>query len=68
MKLRLLVTRKVFPEVIEALSSAYDVRANQDDAAWTHDEFIARLADCEALYVVATDRVDAAALAGTAAR
>jgi gluconate 2-dehydrogenase len=67
MKPRLLITRKVFPEVIEALSSAYDVRANQDDALWTHEEFVTRLADCEALYVVATDRVDAAALAGAPA-
>lgn len=62
MKPRLLITRKVFPEVIEALSQAYDIESNQDDAVWSHEAFIQRLSGCQALYVVATDRVDAAAL------
>jgi glyoxylate/hydroxypyruvate/2-ketogluconate reductase len=61
-KPRLLVTRRVFPEVLEALSGAYDVVSNPDDTFWTPEETRARLAGCEALYVVATDRVDAALL------
>ena len=62
MKPRLLVTRKVFPEVMHALSQAYEVQANPDDALWSPAEFHARLANCDALFVVATDRVDEAAL------
>jgi gluconate 2-dehydrogenase len=61
-KPRLLITRRVFPEVVEALSSAYELETNPDDAFWTPEETRAKAADCEALYVVATDRVDAALL------
>ena len=63
MKPRLLVCRRVFPEVLEALSQAWDVHANQDDAVWSDAELRARAAECEGLYVVATDRVDAALIA-----
>ena len=62
MKPRLLITRKVFPEVIHALSQAYELQANPDDAQWSPAEFHARLANADALFVVATDRVDEAAL------
>jgi gluconate 2-dehydrogenase len=62
MKPRLLVTRRVFPEVIDALSSAWEVDANPDDAFWSPEETRARAAGCEGLYVVATDSVDAALL------
>jgi gluconate 2-dehydrogenase len=62
MKPRLLITRKVFPEVMHALSQAYEVQANPDDAQWSPAEFHARLANTDALFVVATDRVDEAAL------
>ncbi len=57
---RLLVTRRVFPEVVEALRTAYDVETNDDDAFWTPEQTRAKAAGCDALYVVATDRVDAA--------
>lgn len=62
MKPKLLVTRRVFPEVLEALGQAYDIKANQDDATWTPEHTRALATDCDALYVVATDRVDAALL------
>jgi gluconate 2-dehydrogenase len=62
MKPRLLITRKVFPEVMHALSQAYELQANPDDAQWSPAEFHARLANADALFVVATDRVDEAAL------
>ena len=62
MKPRLLITRRVFPEVVEALSVAYEVETNPDDAFWTPEQTRAKAAGCEALYVVATDRVDAALL------
>jgi len=59
---RLLVTRRVFPEVLDALSGAFEIEANQDDAVWSADELRAKAAGCDALYVVASDRVDAALL------
>ena len=62
MKPRLLITRRVFPEVVDALSAAYEVETNPDDAFWTPEQMRAKAAGCEALYVVATDRVDAALL------
>jgi len=62
LKPRLLVTRRVFPEVLEALAPVFEVRANQDDARWSAEDFRRHAAECDALYVVATDRVDVAAL------
>jgi len=62
MKPRVLVTRKVFPEVLEALGQAWEVESNQDDAFWSAETFRDKAAGCEALYVVATERVDAALL------
>jgi len=61
-KPRLLVTRQVFDEVLEALSGAFEIQGNPDDAHWSADELRARAAGCDALFVVATDRVDAALL------
>jgi hypothetical protein len=56
------VTRQVFPEVIAALSERWQVIANEGEGAWSADELRARAADCDALYVVAGDRVDQALL------
>jgi lactate dehydrogenase-like 2-hydroxyacid dehydrogenase len=67
MKPRLLVTRKVFPEVLEALGRAFDVQANQADDEWTRADLLARVADKQALYVVTSDRVDAELLAAAPA-
>jgi gluconate 2-dehydrogenase len=61
-KPRLLVTRRVFPEVLDALEPVYEIEANQDDAVWSPDDFRRRASSCDALYVVATDRVDGAVL------
>lgn len=63
MKPRLLITRKVFPEVIGALSPHFELVTNPDDAIWSDEEVRNRVRDCQALYVVATDRVDAQLLA-----
>jgi gluconate 2-dehydrogenase len=62
MKPRLLVTRRVFPEVLEALAPAWDLVVNQDDETWSAEDTRAKAADCTGLFVVATDRVDAALL------
>ena len=62
-KPRLLITRRVFPEVVEALRAAYEVETNDDDAFWTSEQTLEKAVGCDALYVVATDRVDDALLA-----
>ncbi|MEI6547562.1 MAG: D-glycerate dehydrogenase [Burkholderiales bacterium] len=62
MKPKLLVTRKVFPEVIEALSGVFEIDHNLADDPWTPQELRRRASVCRALYVVASDRVDVALL------
>ncbi|MGE0310436.1 MAG: 2-hydroxyacid dehydrogenase [Lautropia sp.] len=62
MKPRLLVTRKVFPEVIAHLDAVFDVEGNPADDDWRADELHRRVADKDALFVVASDRVDTALL------
>lgn len=63
MKPKLLITRKVFPEVIEALARVFEIDHNLNDDIWSPDELRRRASACRALYVVASDRVDAALLA-----
>lgn len=55
---RLLVTRRIFPEVVERLRPHFELECNADDALWTRDELLRRAADREALFVVGSDRVD----------
>lgn len=59
---KLLVTRRIFPEVLERLEAHFEVASNQDDDEWSAEALRARVSDCEALFVVASDRVDAALL------
>ena len=66
-KPRLLVTRQVFPEVIDFLSSRFELETNQDDAIWSRETLVERVRDKDALYVVTSDRVDAELLAAAPA-
>ncbi len=59
---KLLVTRKVFPEVIERLHPHFELDTNPEDDEWTRAELLRRAADRDALYVVASDQVDRALL------
>jgi glyoxylate/hydroxypyruvate/2-ketogluconate reductase len=59
---RLLVTRRVFPEVLEHLATVFDIDANPQDDLWSAEELRARAADKDALFVVTSDKVDAALL------
>lgn len=60
---RLLITRKVFPEVIDRLRPHFEIDANQDDDDWPRAELLRRCADRDALFVVSSDRVDRELLA-----
>jgi lactate dehydrogenase-like 2-hydroxyacid dehydrogenase len=63
MKPKILVTRQIFPEVVEALRSRFDVEHNDDDRPWPADELARRLADKHGVLATVMDRVDDAALA-----
>lgn len=63
MKPKILVTRAVFPEVIERLAARFDVDYHDRDAALPADQLAARLADKDGAITLLSDRIDAAALA-----
>ncbi|HEY0878448.1 MAG TPA: D-glycerate dehydrogenase [Zeimonas sp.] len=59
---KLLVTRKVFPEVVERLQPHFALEGNPDDTLWPREELLRRAADRDALFVVGSDRIDRALL------
>ena len=62
MKPKLLITRKVFPEVLSLLAPHFEVHDNESDSEWSDAEMYAAVADRDALLVCASDRIDAALL------
>ena len=61
MKPKILITRAIFPEVVERLQAHAEVEANQDDILFDPAEMARRLADKDGVLVVAS-RIDAVAL------
>ena len=59
---KLLVTRSVFPEVIEHLDTMFEVESNPQDDLWSADTLRAKAADKDAIFVVTSDKVDEALL------
>ena len=57
-KLRVLVTRAVFPSVIERLSQHFVVESNPDDVLWDREELLRRAEDKDGVFVFGTERVD----------
>lgn len=55
---RLLITRKVFPEVTDFLAERFTLETNDDDALWSRQDLLSRARDKDALYVVSSDRID----------
>ena len=60
---RVLVTRWVFPEVIEALSRRFEVEQNEEDRPWPAEELARRLRDKAGVMATVMDRFDEAILA-----
>ncbi len=60
---RILVTRDLFPEVLERLAQHFDVHPNPDDALWAGDELVVRLQGMDGALTTATERIDAPLLA-----
>ncbi len=63
MKPKVLVTRQVFPEIVEALRSRFDVEHNDDDRPWPPEELARRLADKHGVLATVMDRIDETVLA-----
>lgn len=62
MKPKVLITRAIFPEILERLQAYAELETNQDDIVFSADEIAHRLADKDGVLVISS-RVDAAALA-----
>jgi gluconate 2-dehydrogenase len=57
----ILVSRAIFPDIIALLERHFVVEHNPTDAAWTREEFIARLQG-KAAVITGSERIDAALL------
>lgn len=60
---RVVVSRRIFPDLIDRLAAEFEVVANQRDDAWGPAELAAALRDADAALITAGDRVDEALLA-----
>jgi len=62
-KPKVLVARRLFPEVLARLRGHFDIVANDSDTPWTPAELAARVPGMQGLFVAGSDIVDAALLA-----
>jgi lactate dehydrogenase-like 2-hydroxyacid dehydrogenase len=60
MKPKILITRQVFPEVVQTLSRSFDVDHNQSDDILTAEALRARAAGCVGVITCLTEKIDAA--------
>ncbi len=58
-KPKILVTRAVFPQVIERLQQHFDVESNQDDVGWSQAQLIDKLRNKVGAFTTGVDRIDA---------
>ena len=63
MKPAILVARAIFPEVLERLSQAFEVTANQDDVVYTPAELTEKMRGKVGALTTGSERIDAALLA-----
>ena len=59
----ILVSRAIFPEILDQLSAHFSVESNQDDASWSREELVRRLQGKQGVLTTGSERVDAALLA-----
>ena len=62
-KPRILIARRIFPEVVQRLAQHFEVQANDEDIAWTPQELAAQLADKDGALTTGSQRIDAPLLA-----
>ena len=63
MKPKVLISRVIFPEVLDRLARHFDVTSNQADEAWTPPQFIEKLQSKVGVFTTGSERIDAALLA-----
>lgn len=61
-RLRVLVARRLFPEVVERVRAHFDVDYRESDEPATPEELAARLHGCAGALIAGTERIDAALL------
>lgn len=57
-KSKVLVTRAIFPEVVERLAQVFDVEANQDDEIFSSSELINKAQGKQGLFTTPSSRID----------
>ena len=62
MKPTVLVTRRIFPEVVERLRQHFDVEYNEADRLWSPQALAERLCEKDGVFLTPTERVDVALL------
>jgi gluconate 2-dehydrogenase len=62
-KPKILVTLRVFPEVIDKLRQHFDVQTNNESVDWPREELIRRAQGMQGLFVTAVEPVDATLVA-----
>ena len=58
----ILITRAIFPEVLEQLRQHFVVESNQDDVIWSADELVRRLQGKVGAFMTGTEKVNTALL------
>lgn len=56
-KAKILVTRAVFPEIIERLEKHFEVESNQDDHIFSEEELVARARGKDGLFTFPSERI-----------
>ncbi len=67
-KPRVIVTRELADSIHDRMAELFDVVPNLTDRAFTHDDLIAAMADCDVLVPTVTDHIDAEMIAGAPER
>lgn len=62
-KPRILISRAIFPQVVDRLASHFDVESNQADELWSPQDIARRLQGKQGALTTGSERVDAALLA-----
>jgi gluconate 2-dehydrogenase len=58
MKPKVLVCRRMFPDILERLATHFEVEVNQADDEWSRDEMIARLQGKDGAFITSTNPID----------
>ncbi|MGB2815925.1 MAG: D-glycerate dehydrogenase [Burkholderiaceae bacterium] len=59
---RLVVSRRLFPELIDGLRAEFDLVTNQEDKGWSAAELAEAMADADGALITAGERIDEALL------